>query len=80
MNLGKWLKATNPKQRKISDEERDRRRSVRARVLVQAKTTMPTLHNCHYRERMGLDLCRRLEKATENEVEQITVREELKIK
>ena len=70
--LSKWLDATNPKVRKLTEAERTRRREVRARVFAKSGTTISTLRVSRFRNSIGDDLMDRLIKATAKEAEKIT--------
>ncbi|MEL6466595.1 MAG: hypothetical protein AAFO57_00535 [Pseudomonadota bacterium] len=65
MNLSEWLVATTTANKApISKEERARRHAERARVLKKADTTLGTLLVSKCRNKIGIKLARRLEKAT----------------
>lgn len=80
MNVHEWLEATNHATKGISEEEKERRKAVRARVIKAAKTSAMTLYGVVFRESIGNRLFLRLEAATANEVEKITNREQRKNK
>ncbi|SCU75541.1 hypothetical protein CNECB9_2370115 [Cupriavidus necator] len=64
MNLREWLDATSIRDPNITAGESERRKIERSRVLKAANTSMSSLRCTDSRGRMGIDLAKRLEKAT----------------
>lgn len=78
MNLREWLTATNPHKPRLSAEEKQRRRAVRARVIAAAGTSYGTIISALHRNRIGTNLLARLEAASAGEAERILAADQFK--
>ncbi|MEN7527005.1 hypothetical protein [Cupriavidus sp. DL-D2] len=77
MNLLQWLEATRINGSDITSGERERRRDYRAAVLKRADTNMNTIRNAHSRGKLGIDLAKRLEKATKGSFAEFKVLDQM---